>query len=56
MDPGLIDFLMGIGFGFIDEEMVTCPNCGAEFLPEEIVIEDMGYACPACQEILEEHG
>ncbi|GEM_PF-4567154 len=54
MDPGLISFLMGVGFGFIDEEMVVCPNCGAEFFPEEMVMEDDGYACPACLELFGE--
>jgi len=41
-------FWLGVLFGFIDEEYMTCPNCGCEFLPEEMPYSDGEYVCPAC--------
>ena len=52
MDPGLIDFLLGVGIGFIEDEPIVCPHCGGEFTPEEIVTEDEEYTCPYCLEAL----
>jgi len=48
----MVGFLMGVCFGFIDDEMFVCPHCGAEFFPEEILVEEDGYTCPACLEVL----
>lgn len=48
MDPGLVDFLLGVGIGFIEYEYIACPHCGCEFLEEELRYVDDKYACPAC--------
>jgi hypothetical protein len=50
----MIGFWAGVLFGFIDEEYITCPNCGGEFLPEEMRYEDDRYVCPACLKPLDE--
>lgn len=52
MDPGLIDFLLGVGIGFIEDESIVCPHCGGDFMPEEIITEDEEYVCPYCLEEL----
>jgi DNA-directed RNA polymerase subunit RPC12/RpoP len=60
MDPYLIDFLLGVGIGFIEDEYITCPHCGGEFLEEELIYVDEKYACPACRRPLndedDDHG
>jgi DNA-directed RNA polymerase subunit RPC12/RpoP len=52
IDPSLIDFLLGIGIGFIEDESVVCPHCNFDFMPEEIITEDEEYVCPCCFERL----
>ena len=53
MDPGLIDFLLGAGIGFIEDEYIVCPHCGCEFLPEEVRMDGDDIVCPCCLEALD---
>ena len=49
IDPILLDFLLGVGIGFIEEdESITCPHCGREIIAEEIITRYDGYLCPYC--------
>lgn len=52
MDPGLMAFLLGAGIGFLEDEIIVCPNCGCEFPEEDLRMVDGEYACPACLEPL----
>jgi DNA-directed RNA polymerase subunit RPC12/RpoP len=55
MDPGLIDFLLGAGIGFIEDDIIICPHCGCEFPEEDLRYVDASYVCPACLKRLEGH-
>jgi formylmethanofuran dehydrogenase subunit E len=44
----MIDFLLGVGIGFIEDEYIACAHCGCEFLQEELHYVDGEYVCPAC--------
>jgi len=50
----MIDFLLGVGIGFIEDEYINCTHCGGEFLPEELRYFDGQYVCPACLSQLED--
>ena len=50
----MIGFWAGVLFGFIDGEYISCPNCGSEFLPEEMRYEYDHYVCPVCLRPLNE--
>jgi DNA-directed RNA polymerase subunit RPC12/RpoP len=44
----MIDFLLGVGIGFIEDEYIDCTQCGCQFLPEELRYVDGEYVCPVC--------
>jgi endogenous inhibitor of DNA gyrase (YacG/DUF329 family) len=50
MDPSLMAFLFGVGTGFLEDQMVTCPDCGHQFPIEETSLIDGKPACPECLE------
>ena len=43
----MIDFLLGVGIGFIEDEYVNCTHCGCQYLPEELHFVDGEYVCSA---------
>lgn len=48
MDRSGFTFLMGAGFGFIEEETLDCPFCGALLRMEDLEIECGFMVCPEC--------
>jgi len=50
----MIDFLLGVAIGFIEEEYINCAHCGCQFLPEELRYVDGEYVCPACRRQLDD--
>jgi len=54
MDRGIMAFLFGGGAGFLENQMVTCPGCGAEFPIEDTRLIKGKPACPECFEPVDE--
>lgn len=47
-------FLFGVGTGSLENQMVTCPACGAYFQIEETRLISGKPSCPACLEPVDE--